>query len=56
MTRREILDAIQALPRPDRLRLVERLNEEAWSDQAAARIIVPPDLPSSQLPPEVTPP
>jgi hypothetical protein len=34
MTLREILDAIHALPRPDRLRLVEWLNREAWGDQA----------------------
>jgi hypothetical protein len=47
MTLREILDAIQALPRPDRLRLVERLNEEAWSDQAAAEELEPP--PGSML-------
>ncbi len=28
---RDILDAIRALPRPDRLRLVEQLNEELGS-------------------------
>jgi hypothetical protein len=42
MTLREILDAIHALPRPDRLRLVERLNQEAWSDQAGSKEIEPP--------------
>lgn len=36
MTVREILDAIQALPRPDRLRLVEQLNNEATTDRPAA--------------------
>lgn len=42
MTLREILDAIHALPRLDRLRLVERLNEEVGSDGAAAEEPDPP--------------
>jgi len=36
ITVREILDAIQALPRPDRLRLVEQLNDEALRDRLSA--------------------
>jgi len=47
MTVREILDAIHALPRPDRLRLVEQLNDEALSDQLAPIEIQPP--PGSML-------
>lgn len=47
VTLREILDAIDALPRPDRLRLVERLNEEARSDQAGSEETEPP--PDSML-------
>lgn len=47
MTLREILDAIHALPRPDRLRLVERLNEEAWGDRTGPEEIEPP--PDSML-------
>ena len=47
MTLREILDAIHALPRPDRLRLVERLNEEERRDQAGAEEAEPP--PDSRL-------
>ncbi|MDF3068873.1 MAG: hypothetical protein K0R38_4474 [Polyangiaceae bacterium] len=47
MTVREILDAIHALPRPDRLRLVEQLNEEAVSDQILSAEPEPP--PGSML-------
>lgn len=47
MTVREILDAIHALPRPDRLRLVEQLNDEATSDRLAAVELKPP--PGSML-------
>ena len=47
MTVREILDAIHALPRPDRLRLVEQLNEEAVSDQVLSAEVEPP--PGSML-------
>jgi hypothetical protein len=47
MTVREILDAIHALPRPDRLRLVEQLNVEAMSDRPAAVELQPP--PGSML-------
>ena len=47
MTVREILDAIHALPRPDRLRLVEQLNEEAVTDQVLSAELVPP--PDSML-------
>lgn len=42
MTVREILDAIHALPRPDRLRLVEQLNDEALDDQLASAEFPPP--------------
>ena len=47
MTVREILDAIHALPRPDRLRLVEQLNDEALSDRLSAVEVQPP--PGSML-------
>jgi len=47
MTVREILDAINALPRPDRLRLVEQLNEEAVGDQVVSAELEPP--PGSML-------
>lgn len=47
MTVREILDAIHALPRLDRLRLVEQLNDEAMSDRFAAVELKPP--PGSML-------
>lgn len=47
MTVREILDAIHALPRPDRLRLVEQLNEEAVTDQVLSAELEPP--PDSML-------
>lgn len=47
MTLREILDAIRALPCPDRLRLVEWLSQEAWSDQSASEESEPP--PNSML-------
>jgi hypothetical protein len=47
MTIREILDAIQALPRPDRLRLVEQLNDEALRDRFSAGELQPP--PDSML-------
>ena len=47
MTLREILEAIQALPRPDRLRLVEQLNDEAMSDRLSVVDLQPP--PSSML-------
>lgn len=47
MTVREILDAIHALPRPDRLRLVEQLNDEALSDRLSAVEVHPP--PGSML-------
>jgi hypothetical protein len=42
MTVREILDAIHALPRPDRLRLVEQLNDEALSERLSAVEVQPP--------------
>ena len=47
MTVREILDAIHALPRPDRLRLVDQLNDEAMSDRLSAVELQPP--PGSML-------
>jgi hypothetical protein len=47
MTVREILDAIHALPRPDRLRLVEQLNDEALGDRLSAVELQPP--PGSML-------
>ena len=47
MTVREILDAIHALPRPDRLRLVEQLNDEAMSDRLSA--VEPQPPPGSML-------
>ena len=47
MTVREILDAIHALPRPDRLCLVEQLNEEAVSDPVLSAELEPP--PGSML-------
>jgi len=47
MTVREILDAIHALPRPDRLRLVELLNGEALSEQVSTGEVQPP--PGSML-------
>lgn len=47
MNVREMLDAIHALPRPDRLRLVEQLNDEAMSDRPAAVELKPP--PGSML-------
>jgi len=47
MTVREILDAIQALPRPDRLRLVEQLNGEAMRDRLSSPELEPP--PGSML-------
>jgi len=47
MTVREILDAIHALPRPDRLRLVEQLNDEALTDRLSAVEVQPP--PGSML-------
>ncbi|HET7539988.1 MAG TPA: hypothetical protein VFK05_08950 [Polyangiaceae bacterium] len=47
MTVREILDAIQALPRPDRLRLVEQLNDEALKEGLSALEVQPP--PDSML-------
>ncbi|HKO46946.1 MAG TPA: hypothetical protein VJV79_04445 [Polyangiaceae bacterium] len=36
MTVREILDSIHPLPRSDRLRLVDQLNDEAMSDRLSA--------------------
>jgi hypothetical protein len=42
MTLREILEAIHALPRPDRLRLVEQLNDEELNDQLAPAELQPP--------------
>jgi hypothetical protein len=47
MTVREILDAIHALPRPDRLRLVEQLNAETSTDRLSAMDLQPP--PGSML-------
>jgi len=47
MTVREILDAIHALPRPDRLRLVDQLNDEAMSDRLSTVELQPP--PGSML-------
>ena len=47
MTVRELLDAIHALPRPDRLRLVEQLNGEAVSDRLSSDELQPP--PGSML-------
>jgi len=47
MTVREILDAIHALPRPDRLRLVEQLNDETLSDRLSSVELQPP--PGSML-------
>lgn len=47
MTVREILDAIHALPRPDRLRLVEQLNDEALCDRLCLVELQPP--PDSML-------
>jgi len=47
MTVREILEAIHALARPDRLRLVEQLNEEARTEPAASEELEPP--PGSML-------
>jgi hypothetical protein len=47
MTVREILDAIRALPRRDRLRLVEQLNDEALSERLSAAELKPP--PDSML-------
>lgn len=49
MTVREILDAIHALPRPDRLRVVEQLNDEAMSDRLGDVELEPP--PGSMLEP-----
>jgi hypothetical protein len=39
---RDILEAIRALPRPDRLRLAERLQEELESEHMASGDPVPP--------------
>lgn len=51
MTVREILDAIHALPRPDRLRLVEQLNNEALSDRLSpvSSSLRPPQCWSSSM-------
>jgi hypothetical protein len=47
VTLREILEAIRALPRADRLRLFEDLNEEARREAAASEELEPP--PGSML-------